>query len=111
MTPEVAQRLAETVAWCSRHARAEDAGTSTRSSELRPPIMADRVQLLSRLMASPTEPRAAVEYVCVARRRALERQHIQVGPIGPGLAGGRILYTTIDTDSCECATSHSNGYY
>src|SRR5437868_7888339 len=112
MTPEVARRLAETVAWCSRHARADDAGASTHTVELRPPIMVYRgYDLLRRLLASPAEPRAAVEHVCAARRRALERLGVPVAPIGSSLAGGRILYTTIDTDSCECATGPSNGYF
>src|SRR5262249_42150343 len=111
MTPQVVQRLAETVAWCSRHARADDAGASTRTPELRPPIMAHRGNdLLRRLLVSPAEPRAAVEHLCAARRRALERLAIAVPPVGADVAGGRILYTTIDTDSCECATGPSNGY-
>src|SRR4051794_4218671 len=112
MTPEVAQRLAETVAWCSRHARADDAGASTRTPGLRPPIMAHRgYDLLRLLLASPAEPRAAVDFVCAARRRALECLEVPVLPVGLSLAGGRILYTTIDTDSCECATGPSNGYF
>lgn len=112
MTPEIAQRLAETVAWCSRFARADDAGASTRTIELRPPIMMLRgYDLIQRLLASPAEPRAAVDYVCAGRRRALERLGIPVAPTGSNLAGGRILYTTMDTDSCQCATGPSNGYF
>src|SRR5262245_48474104 len=111
MTEEVALRLAETVAWCARHARSDDAGTSTRSPALCPPVMAlSKGQRLSRLLEVPGEPRAAVEAVCQARRRELARLGIPVTPVGTDLAGGRILFTTIDTDSCECATAPSNGY-
>ena len=112
MTPEVARRLAETVAWCSRHARADDADTSTRSPTLCPPVMAlPQRQRLSRLLDLPGEAKAAVEFVCEARRRELARLGIPVIPVGSDLAGGRILFTTIDTDSCEAATGPSNGYY
>jgi hypothetical protein len=112
MTSEFAQRLAETVAWCSRHASAEDAGTSTRSPVLMPPIMRHRGHdLLKRLLDSPEETTAAVDFVCRARREELARLGIPVVPVGPDLAGGRVLFTTIDTDSCEAATAPSNGYY
>lgn len=67
MTPDFAQCLAETVAWCSRRASAE--------------------------------------------REELTRLGIPVAPVGPDLAGGRLLFTTINTDSCEAATAPSNGYY
>lgn len=112
MTPEVSRRLAETMAWCSRHARANYAGPSTRTFDLRPPIMAKRgYDLLEQLLASPAEARAAVEHVCAARRQALERLGTPVAPTGPDLTGGRILYTTIDTDRCGCATGPSDGYF
>lgn len=112
MTPEVARRLAETVAWCSRYARADDAGASTRSPTLCPPVMAfPHRRRLSRLLDVPGEAKAAVEFVCEARRRELVRMNIPVVPVGQDLAGGRILFTSIDTDSCEAATGPSNGYY
>src|SRR5262245_51629239 len=112
MSPEVARRLAETVAWCSRHARADNADASTRSPTLCPPVMAlPRRQRLSRLLEIPNEAKAAVEFVCEARRRELVRKSIPVVPVGPDLTGGRILFTTVDTDSCEAATNPSNGYY
>jgi hypothetical protein len=112
MTVEVAQRLAETVAWCSRHARVDEAGITTRTPALMPPVMAYRgYDLLKKLLDSPAETTAAVEHVCQARRRELTRLGIPVVPIGPGFAGGRILFTTIDTDSCGAATSPSNGFY
>lgn len=112
MTPEIAQRLAETVAWCSRHARAEDAGASTRSFALIPQVMTiPDSQPLHRLLYVPAEAKRAVDFVCEARRRELKRLDIPVVPVGSDLAGGRILVTTIDTDSCEAATEPSNGYY
>jgi len=112
MTPEVGQQLADTVAWCSRHARADDAGSSTRSLALRPPVMAlPDSQPLHRLLDVPGEAKAALDFVCEARRRELERLGIPVLSVGSDLAGGRILLTTIDTDSCWAATEPSNGYY
>lgn len=112
MTPEIANCLEETVAWCSRHARADDADVSTRSPNLCPPVMAlPQRQRLSRLLDVSGEPKAAVDFVCDARRRELARLGIPVHAVGPDLAGGRILFTTIDTDSCEAATGPSNGYY
>ena len=112
MDSEAARRLAETIARCSRHARADDAATSTRSPVLRPTVMElPQRQRLSRLLDVLGEPQAAVEFVCEARRRELARLGIPVAPVGPDLAGGRILFTTIDTDSCEAATDPSNGYY
>jgi hypothetical protein len=112
MTAKFAQCLAEAVAWCSRRARADDAGSSTRTPGLKPPVMARRgYDLLKRLLGSPAETTAAVEYVCQARRRELARLNIPVAPVGPDLSGGRVLFTTIDTDSCEAATGPSNGYY
>jgi hypothetical protein len=112
MPPEVAQRLAETIAWCSRNARAENAGASTRTASLRPPVMALRgYDLLERLLKVPDETQAAVKFVCDARRCELARLSIPVGPVNSDLAGGRILFTTIDTDSCEAAIDPSNGYY
>lgn len=111
MTREIAQRLAETIAWCSRHARAEAAGPSTRSLALRPPVMAlQNDQPLHRLLL-PGEAKAAVDVVCESRRRELTRLEVPVTPVGADLAGGRILRTTIDTDSCWAATEPSNGYY
>jgi hypothetical protein len=41
----------------------------------------------------------------------LERLKIPVIPVATDLAGGRILYTTMNTDSCECATWPSHGYF
>jgi hypothetical protein len=112
MTEKVSLRLAETVAWCSRHARTDDADISTRSPALRPPVMAlPQRERLSRLLNVPGEPEAAVEFVCQARRRELARLGIRVLPIGSDLGGGRMLFTTIDTDSCEAATGPSNGFY
>lgn len=112
MTPDFARRLAETVAWCSHHARAADAGTSTRTPALRPPVMAQRgYDLLARLLKTPFETTAAVEHVCHARQRELARLGIPVPPVGPDLAGGRVLFTRIDTDSCGAVTDPSNGYY
>ena len=112
MTPEVARRLAETVAWSSRHVRADDPDASTRSPTLCPPVMAlPQRQRLSCLLNLAGEAEAAVEFVCNARRRELARLGIPVVPVGPDLAEGRILFTTIDTDSCEAATGPSNGYY
>ena len=112
MTEKVALRLAETVAWCNHRARADDADTSTRSPALCPQVMAlPQRQRLSWLLDHPGEPQAAVEFVCQARRRELARLGIPVPPVGPDLAGGRVLFTTIDTDSCEAATGPSNGYY
>jgi hypothetical protein len=112
MPREIAQRLAETVAWCSRHARADDADSSTRSLALRPPVMAlPDSKPLYRLLDVPGEARAAVEFVCESRRSELARLGIPVDPVGSDLAGGLILLTTIDTDSCEAATEPSNGYY
>jgi hypothetical protein len=112
MGSDVAKSLAETVAWCSRHARAADAGASTRSPALCPPVMAlPQEQRLSRLLNLPGEPKAAVESVCEARRRELSRLDIPVVPVGPDFARGRILFTTIDTDSCAASTGPSNGYY
>jgi hypothetical protein len=67
-------------------------------------------QRLSRLLDVAGEPQAAVQFVCQARRRELARLGIPVTPVGADFSGGRILYTTIDTDSCECATEPSNGY-
>ena len=111
MTPETTRRLAETIAWCSRHARADDAGSSTRTHALRPPVMAYHgYDLISRLN-SPAETTAAVEHVCRARREELARLGVPILPIGPDLAGGRILFTGIDTDLCEAATDPSSGYY
>jgi len=111
MNREIAQRLAETVAWCSRRARAEAAGSSTRSLAVRPPVMGlPNSQPLDRLLL-PGEAKAAVEFVCEARRRELARLEIPVTPVGSDLAGGRILLTTIDTDLCGAATEPSNGYY
>ncbi len=112
MTPEVSKCLAETVAWCSRHARADNAGASTRTAPLCPPVMAlPQRQRLSRLLDVSGETKAAVDFVCQARRLELARLGIPVVAVGPDLAGGRILFTTIDTDSCEAATGPSNGYY
>jgi hypothetical protein len=112
MTAEVARRLAETVAWCDRHARADDAGASTRTAALKPLVLEYRgYDLLKRLLDSSAETTAAVEFVCQARRRELARLGIPVVPVGPDLAAGRVLFTTIDTDSCEAATGPSNGYY
>ena len=65
MTDEVARRLAETIAWCDLHARADDAGVSTRSPALRPPVMAlPQRQRLPWLLDRPGEPQVAVEAVC-----------------------------------------------
>jgi hypothetical protein len=112
MTEEVALRLAETVAWCNLHARADDTATSTRSPALCPPVMAlPRGQRLPFLLDTPGEPAAAVEFVCQARRRELARLGIPIVSVGPDMAGGRVLFTTIDTDSSEAATGLSNGYY
>jgi hypothetical protein len=112
MTEELALRLAETVAWCNLHARVDDAGASTRSPALCPPVMAlPEPQRLSWLLDKPGEPQAAVEFVCQARRRELARLGIPVAPVGPDIANGRVLFTTIDTDSCAAATDPSNGYY
>lgn len=112
MDSEVALRLAETVAWCSWRVRAEEAGTTTRTLALRPPIMSrEGLDVLLHLLSSPAEPAAAVDFVCQARRQELDRLGIDVKPVEPDLAGGRILYTTIDTDSCAVATPESNGYY
>src|SRR5581483_11647647 len=100
MTDEVALRLAETVAWCNRHTRADDADASTRSPALCPPVMTlPQRQRLSWLLDRAGEPQAAVEFVCQARRRELARLGIPAPPVGPDLAGGRVLFTTIDTDS------------
>ena len=77
-----------------------------------PPVMTlPQRQRLSRLLEVPGEPKAAFDYVCEARRRELARLAIAVIPVRSDLAGGRILFTTIDTDSCEAATGPSNGYY
>ena len=112
MAPEVAQCLAETVTWCSRRARAEDADTSTRTLLFCPPVLAlPREKRLSRLLGVLGESKEAVDFVCMARRRELARLGVSIAPVGPDLAGGRILFTTIDTDSCEAATGPSNGYY
>lgn len=112
MTPEIENSLAETVAWCSRHARADDADASTRNPAFCPPVMAlPQRQRLSRLLNVPGEPKAAVDFVRNARRRELARLGIPILAVGPDLAGGRILFSTIDTDSCGAATSPSNGYY
>ena len=111
MTDETARRLAETVAWCSRHARADDAGSSTRTHALRPPVMAYHGYDLITRLRPPAEATAAVEHVCRTRREELARLAIPVRPVGPDLAGGRLLFTTIDTDACEAATDPSNGYY
>ena len=79
MTSEVVQHLAETIAWCSRFARANDAATSTRSPVLRPPVMElPQRQRLSRLLDVLGEPQAAIEFVCEARRRELARLGIPV---------------------------------
>ena len=112
MTEETALRLAETIAWCNHHARTDDAGTSTRSPALRPPLMElpQRERLWS-LLDSPGVPEAAVEHVCQARRRELARLGIPVAPVGRDMAGGRVLLTTLDTDSCVAATEPSNGFY
>jgi hypothetical protein len=66
---------------------------------------------LPRLLGVAGEPQAAVELVCQARRREFARLGIPVVPVATNLAGGRVLFTTIDTDSCEAATGPSNGYY
>ena len=41
----------------------------------------------------------------------MARLGISVVPVVPDLAGGRILLTTLDTDSCEASTDPSNGFY
>lgn len=93
------------------HAHADDADASTRWPAFRPPVLAlPRQEGLFRLL-EPGEAAAAVELVCEARRRELARLGIPVASVGPDLAGGRVLYTTLDTDSCEAATAPSNGYY
>jgi hypothetical protein len=66
---------------------------------------------LSCLLNVPGEAKKAVDFVCEVRRRELARLGIPVVAVGPDLAGGRILFTTIDTDSCAAATGPSNGYY
>lgn len=112
MTEEISLRLAETVAWCNLHARTDDADASTRSLVLCPPVMAlPQRQRLSWLLDRVGEPQAAVEHVAQARRRELARLGVPILPVGPDLAGGRLLFTTIDTDSCGAATGPSNGYY
>jgi hypothetical protein len=112
MNREVARRLAETVAWCSAQSRADDADATTRSPTLCPLVMAlPQRQRLSSLLNQPGEAKAAVEFVCEARRRELAKLGMPVVSVGPDLARGRILFTTIDTDSCEAATGPSSGFY
>ena len=63
------------------------------------------------LLEQSDVPQAAVEAVCQARRRELDRLGIPVVPVGPDHSGGRILFTTMDTDSCEASISSSKGFY
>jgi hypothetical protein len=111
MNPDLWQRLAETVAWCSYHAWAEEAGRTTRSVALRPTVIAMPRKRGRFALLAGQSAREAVAQVCEARCRELASLGIAVPPVGPDLAGGRILRTTIDTDSCWAATEISNGYY
>ena len=109
---EIINRLSETIAWCSRHARATDAGVSTRTAILRPPVMSrPPLEILQSLIDVPYQAQEAVEFVCESRRRELVRIGIVPDLVGLDMAGGRILCTTIDTDACAAATGPSNGFF
>lgn len=112
LNAEITLPLAEAIAWCARYARADDAHASTRSEMLCPPVMSlPRQKVLDTLLQAPGAAKAAVEFVTQARRMELVRRQIPIVPVDQHLGGGRILTTTLDTDSCEAATEVSNGFY
>lgn len=109
--PDVAQALAETIAWCSRFETSQHAHSSTRTPELKPPLFDLEPQVrLEGLLDSPETGRAAVAHICQQRRNELQRLQIPVTPLADDLGGGRILYSTLDTDWCTAATEPSQGF-
>jgi len=112
MIDSVTLRLSETVSWIELNANINDLGASIRTSLFQPPFMSLPSEArLIHLLDQPHQVWAAVEHVCLARRKALEQYGINVKPTTPDLTQGRLLVTTIDTDRCGEAAILSDGFY
>lgn len=110
MTTDFQLRLAETIAWCSPRAVAAQAGVTTRSVELMPPLFRhDLDTQLRMLVESPTVSEEAVEFIVRRRREELARAKQSLAPAG-SLAGGRVFATDFESDFCGAATAPSNGF-
>lgn len=107
---DVRQRLSEVIAWCGSNARLEDPAASTRTSQLTPPGRTSSRWLIN-LMRTPGAPAAAVDFIREARLKELQVRGIAVRPVASDLAGGRLLYSTLNTDECGAATEPSNGLF
>src|SRR5687767_12875246 len=91
-------RLAETIAWCGPRVVPNQAGATTRSLELMPPLFRHHGDTpLQLLLESPGACAEAVEFIVNRRREQLARAK-QSPSSYEGLAGGRVFATDFDTD-------------
>lgn len=110
MSNDIKRALTETLAWCGPRAVAGEAGATTRSAELMPPLFRhDGDTQIRLLLESPAVGKESVEFI--VRRR---REHLAGANQRPlsydGLAGGRVFVTDFNTDICGAATAPSNGF-
>jgi hypothetical protein len=97
------ERLAETIAWCSRPGRGDCPETSLRTPALHPevPLMA----------ASPGERQEVVADLCRQRRALLDAQGIPVRPVSD-LAGGKVVAVRLeDVVGCRTSETESSGLF
>ncbi|WP_342380082.1 hypothetical protein NVS55_10985 [Myxococcus stipitatus] len=110
MSTDFKLRLAETIAWCGPRVVASQAGVTTRTEALMPPLCRhDGDTQLRLLLDPPGAGKEAVEFIGGRRREQLLRANQGVHAY-EGLAGGRVYATDFNTDICGAATAPSNGF-
>ncbi len=102
--------LGETIEWCAARAQPIEAGITTRSAILRPPIFSWPWERACELLfEKPAERGDAVAFIVEQRRAALAAAGWKAGPL-KGLAGGRVFATDFASDLCRAAVEPSNGF-
>lgn len=108
-------RLEEAVAWCLPRVTPSDPKRSTRSPPLEPSrqfsVAVPDGGRFTYDHATSEQRRRLVDEVCRNRSRCLAESGSAVNPVGPELAGGRLLSSSIDgSDWSELPTTESHEF-